>query len=181
MWRIPNKVTGARRVYRYSDPLSGACLASLALRQADHVDAVAVPLASGTTALQFVRAALLTTPDWIRTLMNIRDAVVRPFGLRASAQKESSREITVGRRLGPFNVLAMTDDEVLLGDDDKHLRFRTSFAVRIRASETEGVCTTVVAYNNVVGRVYFALVRPFHNLIVSALVGQAARALSDSS
>jgi hypothetical protein len=144
------------------------------LGRADHIDAVAVDLPAGTTATAFVLAALADPPAWIRTLMRARDALVRPFGLKTQTGTANVPvSVVAGSRFGPFRVLSVTSDEVLLGDDDRHLRFRTSFAVRPRSGGAEGVCTTVVAHENAAGRIYFFAIRPFHHAIVAALAARA--------
>lgn len=149
-------------VRRNADPVSAAALASLALGRADHVDAVAVDLSPGTTAVEFARAAVVSTPEWIHKLLGLRDAI------------GGQVEMVVGRRLGPFKVLSVADDEVLLGDDDKHLRVRTSFAVRSSLGGTEGVFTTIAAHKNFAGHVYFACIKSFHSIIVTSVVRRAA-------
>jgi hypothetical protein len=36
------------------------------------------------------------------------------------------------------------------------------------------VCTTVVVYNNIAGRLYFTAIKPFHTIIVASMVSRAA-------
>lgn len=69
-------------------------------------------------------------------------------------------------------MLSVAAEEVLLGDDDKHLSFRTSFSVRDAAAGREGVCSTAVRYHNRAGRVYFAAIRPFHVVAIPVIVGR---------
>jgi len=173
--------TGVRR---NADPIVAAAFASLAVCRADHVDAVAVDLPTGTTAVEFTRAAVVSRPNWIDRLLGLRDAIVAPLGLRTQVRVAPDQvapdqiEIITNRRFGPFKVLSVAEDEVLVGDDDKHLRFRTSFAVRGRDEETEGIFTTIVVHKNFAGRVYFALIKPFHNIVVASVVRRAALALA---
>ncbi len=168
--------TGVRR---NPVPIVAAAFASLAVSRADHVDAVAVDLPTGTTAVEFTRVAVVSRPDWIDRLLGLRDAIVGPLGLRTQVRVAPEQiEIIAGRRFGPFKVLSVADDEVLVGDDDKHLRFRTSFAVRGGDGETEGIFTTIVVHENFAGRVYFALIKPFHNIVVASVLRCAALALA---
>lgn len=165
---LSDKVYGrARR----TEPVTAASVASLG--GLDYADAVAVPLPAGTTAVEFCRRSLETTPGWVRSLLATRDRLVRPLGLKGATDLRS-RDVVVerGRALGPFRVLAVADDEVLLGDDDKHLSFRTSFAVRDTEAGREGVCSTAVRFHNRAGRVYFAAIRPFHVVVIPAIVGR---------
>ena len=45
------------------------------------------------------------------------------------------------------------------------------------ATRTSAVLTTVVHFNNGLGRAYFFVVRPFHRLIVTSLLRNVARQL----
>lgn len=159
------------RVRRGVEPMQEAAAASLGA--ADSVDASAVDLPLGTTAVEFTTAALGAAPRWVERLLSLRDLLVRPFGLRRTAPAgPGGLRLEPGQRVGPFVVFAVDDAEVLLGDDDTHLGFRTSFAVRPRSGGAEGVCTTVVRYDNAFGRAYFTVIRPFHHLVVAALLGR---------
>ncbi|MFF2364568.1 DUF2867 domain-containing protein [Streptomyces sp. NPDC058122] len=131
-------------------------------------------LAPGTSAPDFARMVLAGTPSWVHGVLTVRDKLMSPFGLHVQ-QRVGPEEIRVepGARLGPFRVLTVPDDEVLAGDDDKHLDFRTSFAVREGAVGLEGVCTTVVRYHRRAGHLYFKAIQPFHNLIIPRVVAGA--------
>jgi hypothetical protein len=60
-----------------------------------------------------------------------------------------------------------------MGEDDKHLNFRAS----VLKDKTNGTVslTTVVHYNNLWGRVYFFPVKPFHKIIMKALLKRYLR------
>ncbi|MEU0436411.1 DUF2867 domain-containing protein [Streptomyces sp. NPDC006290] len=160
------------RVRRSVAPVVDAAVASLG--GCDHVDAVAVDLAPGTSAADFARTVLAGTPEWVHGLLTVRDKLMSPFGLHVQ-KRVAPDEIRVepGARLGPFRVLTVSDDEVLAGDNDKHLDFRTSVAVREGAAGLEGVCTTVVRYHRRAGHLYFRVIQPFHNLILPRVVARA--------
>lgn len=163
----------AKAVRRNVAPVVMAARASLG--SYDHVDAVAVDLPAGTDVEGFLRLLMSGRPRWMGRLMAVRDALVAPFGLRVQERgRVEDTRIEPGARKGPFLVLEVREDEVLCGDDDKHLNFRASFAVRPKAdgSGLEGVCTTVVRFNRPIGRVYFRLIEPFHHLVVASLLGQ---------
>ncbi|WP_339134784.1 DUF2867 domain-containing protein [Streptomyces sp. f51] len=157
---------------RRAAPVVDAAVASLG--GCDHVDAVAVDLAPGTSAADFARTVLTATPGWVHGLLALRDKLMSPFGLHVQ-KRVDPHEIRVqpGVRLGPFLVLTVCDDEVLAGDNDKHLDFRTSFAVREGAAGLEGVCTTVVRYHRRAGHLYFKAIQPFPNLIIPRIVARA--------
>lgn len=158
-------------VRRRVAPVLGAAIASLG--SYDHVDAVAVDVPAGTSAADFVRLVSAGGPAWVGRLMALRDRLVAPFGLQVQERgKPVETRIEPGVKRGPFRVLSVTPDEVLCGDDDKHLAFRASFAVRAKAdgSGPEGVCTTVVRFDRTAGRLYFRAIEPFHHLVVASLL-----------
>ena len=106
-----------------------------------------------------------------------RDALVAPFGIRTSRQLTEASEASGADHIGLFRIYSVAPDEMIVGQDDKHLDFRAS--VLLRASETgpvdEVVATTVVHCHNLVGRAYLTGIAPFHRLVVRANLRQAAR------
>ncbi|MGI5448615.1 DUF2867 domain-containing protein [Streptomyces sp. CA-243310] len=161
------------RVRRHAVPVVEAARASLGTYQ--HVDAVAVDVPAGTDAVAFARLVLTGRTPWVSRLMAVRDRVVAPFGLKVT-EPGGARDVRVepGAKTGPFRILAVGGGEVLAGDDDRHLDFRVSFAVRPKpdGSGPEGVCTTVVRFNRPAGRLYFTAITPFHHLIVARLLAR---------
>jgi hypothetical protein len=111
-------------------------------------------------AAQFVRQFRAASPQWAGVASRVRDRLVRPFHLH----------VANGR--GPFTVLSVTPNEVTLGDDDRHLRFRVRCALDARHRAVS--VTTEVEYQNAVGRIYFTVVKPFHRLIVARTLARAA-------
>ncbi|MFI6873066.1 DUF2867 domain-containing protein [Streptomyces sp. NPDC050400] len=149
-------------------PVIAAAVASLG--GYDHVDAVAVQLPGDVDAVEFARRVFTGTPGWVHGLLRARDRLVAPFGLQVQERGPSATavDVVVGRKVGPFRVLAVSPDEVLCGDDDRHLDFRTSFAVRRSEGGrgAVGVCTTVVRFHGTAGYLYLRAIQPFHRLIV---------------
>lgn len=152
-------------------PVSSALLA----RQLPHphfADAYAVVLPPGapTPAAALAYALLGQGPAWLRQLMRLRDALVRPLGLRTFPPRPAAPALPLvpGAQFGPFRVLCVTPAEVVLGQDDRHLDFRVS--VRLEPGAARAVVTTTVRCHNTLGRLYFALIRPFHRRVVPALL-----------
>jgi hypothetical protein len=128
-------------------------------------------------AEEFFRRFRAASPKWARAMSRLRNLLVRPFHLHASARTArplelGSAPLAVGGRLGPFVVIRITRKGVLVGDDDRHLRFR--FLCSLDDSGTSVTLTTDVEYLNLFGRLYFAVVKPFHRLIVKRTLGGAA-------
>ncbi|MGV0754388.1 DUF2867 domain-containing protein [Empedobacter brevis] len=118
-------------------------------------------------------------PKWIGSLFTARNKIVRLFGLKtpgilADRQKQLDNfKCEKGEQFGLFKVFDKTKNEVILGEDDKHLNFRISLFLDTIADTSEQknlIITTTVKFNNVFGRLYFLPVRPFHKLIVPAIL-----------
>ena len=85
-----------------------------------------------------------------------------------------------GERVGIFEVLARSTDEIVLGDNDRHLDLRVSLLVerggRDGREKTLNV-TTAVRLNDRLGRGYFCFIKPFHRMIVPAVVKRSLHRL----
>ncbi len=75
-------------------------------------------------------ADIFSLPAWGTILMRIRNALVRPFGLKTSPVEKNETfqgsYFPLGSYIGPFIVLLRTDDEIVVGQNDTHLQFRAS-------------------------------------------------------
>jgi len=78
----------------------------------------------------------------------------------------------VGERAGMFSVIAVSEKEVILGDNDKHLNFRISVMIDGDAKAAVYV-STIVEEHNLAGRVYMLIVKPFHRVIAPYVVRKA--------
>ncbi len=164
-------------------PVPPGSLAANAFAVTSYADAYAIDLPPGDAHDVDALTRLLGTsaPRWAEHLMWLRDRIVSLIGLRTSHTDVPVRKSNVrfqpGDMAGMFRVFARTDDEVLLGGNDRHLDFRASMLVQRDAARTSAVLTTVVHFNNGLGRAYFFVVRPFHRLIVTSLLRNVARRL----
>jgi hypothetical protein len=105
--------------------------------------------------------AITKFPSAIVRLIRLRDALVRPFGLATMTDH--------GLPPTGFPVIATGDHELVAGADDEHLNFR------LGVTTGEGVVafTTTVTINNRLGRLYWAVVRWFHPIVVGAMLRRA--------
>ena len=92
-------------------------------------------------------------PKWVGALMALRNRLVRPFGLKTDA---------IGAENTLFPTTHESERELIVGTDDSHLNFRIS----ILQQDNTIHMATWVHRKNVLGRVYLAVVMPFHVLIV---------------
>ncbi|MEC8016605.1 MAG: DUF2867 domain-containing protein [Pseudomonadota bacterium] len=105
----------------------------------------------------------LTMPGWAAGLLRLRNRLVAPLGLKTEVAD------TGGEAL--FPITHDSADELILGTDDSHLNFRITFLRR----DGRLHMGTWVHRNNWLGRVYLAVVMPFHVLIVRDSLRRIAR------
>lgn len=128
--------------------------------------------------IEILQYMLIAMPAWVRTLMRIRDNVVRVFGIKTTQdlpQDNSFRKsLAVGDHVSFMRVRSISDSEIILGEDDSHLDFRAALR---REPGTDGVVSfaTLVHRHNVTGHLYLGLIKPFHILIVKSRLAAAAR------
>lgn len=161
-------------------PLPAGSLAAGSLPRIDYADAYEARLPAGRryTLDQAVALVFATAPGWVRALMRLRNALVRPLGLKVDPPRAALGGVgplLPGGRIGIFRVIDRAPAELLLGEDDRHLDVRVSVLLHESGAAQWATVSTVVAYHNAWGRAYFALVRPFHQIIVPALIRGAIR------
>ncbi|WP_405630896.1 DUF2867 domain-containing protein [Pseudoalteromonas sp. Ld20] len=119
-----------------------------------------------------------TTPAWVNFLMATRNRVVGLFGLKNLGtlggfdSSKPKSDYKVGDRVGIFTLLYLSDEEVVLGDSDKHLDVQVS----IFRDEIQGnfiSISTVVHVHNFLGKLYMLFVKPMHKMIVPASIKRA--------
>lgn len=133
--------------------------------------AITLPPDASLDPERLARFVLSRQPAWVARLMALRDALMRPFGLKTSRQLRAAGDGQRDRRIGIFRIYETTPDEIILGEDDKHLDFRVSVMVR----PPQLIVSTVVHCHNRLGRAYILLIAPFHRAVVRANLRQAAR------
>jgi len=115
-------------------------------------------------------------PRWADALMAVRNRVVGLFGLKPGVRLASSAGVDM---IGMFPVLAESAGEMLLGLDDRHLDFRIAVTVPAAPADARQITlTTVVRTHNRLGRVYLAVILPFHRVIVRSMLNRAARSFA---
>jgi hypothetical protein len=168
-------------------PLPTGSLIASTFERRDYVDAYSMALPAGAhyDLDTIVRSTLGSVPGWISLLMHIRDGIVGMVGLKTARdlpkQPAPPASIRVGDQLRLFKVLARTEDELLMGEDDWHLDFRVSLLLRRGSSHDDAIVSTLVRFNHWFGRAYFLPVRPLHRRIVPALMRHSLRRLENGS
>ena len=161
-------------------PVPPGGLAASALPRLDYSDAYAIEVPPAMAARALAAATFASAPPWVVALMAVRHVVVAPLGLVGtgrSLDRATRAANGTGERVGVFPVLAEAPDELLLGLNDRHLSFRVSVRILDDAGGRRGVVSTFVQLHNALGHVYFGVVKPFHRLVVPAMLRRAARRL----
>lgn len=153
------------------------------LQGTDFFDAYEMPLEHrGRSALEIHLDVIVWTPAWVNFLMATRNRVVALFGLKnlghlgAGARTKPTPNYRIGDRVGIFTLLSISDDEVILGDFDKHLDVKVSICKLNKGALESVAISTVVHIHNLLGRVYMFFVVPLHKLIVPAVLVRASNA-----
>lgn len=152
------------------------------LEGATFYDSYATPLHAAdreVTAKELALRVFLKVPAWVEFLMRVRNQVVGLLGLKnqgsftqgVDADKPAAR-YQVGDRLGIFTVMHVSDDEFIMGDDDKHLKVQISVCKTSTEGVPQLVVSTVVHEHNWLGWAYMLVVGPVHKIIAPATLRQ---------
>ncbi|MDT0647125.1 DUF2867 domain-containing protein [Zunongwangia sp. F260] len=148
----------------------------------DYVDsfqAVLYDAQNNFTSVDVGKAFFSAGPKWVENLFDVRNKIVSLFGFKTSGElKDRGKQLQnfrcePGEQLGLFKVFDKNENEVILGEDDKHLNFRISLFLEQHQNSIQKknlIISTTVEFNNGFGRLYFLPVRPFHKLIVPAIL-----------
>ena len=111
-------------------------------------------------SVEEIATEIFKLPKWASCLMTIRNFIVKIFGLKTGKEETESGKIAY------FTVIYKDENEIVMGDNDKHLNFRVSILVDRRKSLL--YLTTIVHFNNILGQLYFMPVKPFHKVIIKS-------------
>lgn len=136
-------------------------------RRGDFLDCYAVT--SDLTA-RLAAEEIVRFPWWARALIALRNMMAAPFGLSADGPAASDK-------LGAFPVEVETEQEIVAGFDDLHVDFRVSVMSRDGGLSL----ATWVRPHNWGGRMYLALIVPFHVAIARDAVRRVARMQVDEA
>jgi len=161
---------------------SGSALSADLIRNSYFHDSYRAPLARPELGIVDIYSAILGhVPLTLKLLLIVRNAVVRPFGLKAPMAREVLRGgfktgRAVGDTIGRWRIYFINDDEIIAGSDDKHQDFRVS-VLRVRCTETTSVVlTTICTVHNSFGKIYLFFILPIHRYGVRKLMANAIAA-----
>jgi hypothetical protein len=145
-----------------------AVVGDVPLPNADFTDAYSVHVAEPLDALQAAQRMMGRRPRWVNGLLMLRNFAVMPFKLKRGAPSGAER-------IGIFPVVSASPERVVMGFDDVHLDFRVVVDVAPDGGRQKVTATTFVRTRNRLGRLYLAAVKPFHRVIVPAMLAQVGR------
>lgn len=180
-------MTGTAKTEGTTYPLSipADSLIAKSFTEVHYSDAFAadLPAQSAASPVEAARAFFVTIPRWITALLVLRNLPAKMLGLKTgeghTMEDMADAPCEPGRTFGFFTVMNRTADEVLMGERDRHLDFYFSVMVRTLPGKTvpSVIMATTVHFNNLLGRLYFIPVRPFHRVIVRSMLTRTARSL----
>lgn len=110
---------------------------------------------------------------WAIALLKLRHFFSSP--LKKFPQNEffvnnNITKIDIGHKIGPFTVEYLDGNEAIMVANTSFLKAYISLFVIHTDSEYELFFTTCNIYNNVFGRIYFFIIKPFHMIIVKSMM-----------
>jgi hypothetical protein len=139
---------------------------------------IRLPENATTDPEQLARFMFSHQAAWVGKLLRVRDALVAGFGLKTAKRLEEAARSERDKHISIFRIYERTVDEIVLGEDDKHLDFRVSVLQESREEAAGGgrylTVSTVVRCHNLLGRTYILLITPFHEMVVRSSMRRAA-------
>jgi Protein of unknown function (DUF2867) len=164
------------------------CSLHASARTASFADAFAVLVPrSELSAIQIYAAIARDTPGWVEGMMALRNKAVQLVGLKNLGQLAAVSDVPAGTehllqrgtRLGLFNLVSATPDELVMEDTDKHLTVQLSvLKQRVDEQHDRVTLSTVVHVKNILGHLYMLPVGPMHKLIAPAIMRRAPAAIA---
>lgn len=111
---------------------------------------------------------LFCAPQWVVALIKFRNAIVKPLGLKG---EKSLYDL----------IKYESENRATLSKNDKHLDFKVMLMTESIGDVNQRISvSTKVCLHNSMGRIYFALIKPFHVLICKTLIKRVRKALESS-
>jgi hypothetical protein len=139
------------------------------LAGAQFSDAFSITVTEDIDARHAAERMMTRASPWVDALLVLRNIIVAPFGLKDGKHNGSNSDI-----IGIFPVVSQTPNRLVAGFDDKHLDFRVVVDVSAAKPGRSVTATTLVMTHNLLGRVYLAIIMPFHKLVVKSMLRRVA-------
>ena len=152
------------------------------VRAGDFLDCYSIDVGRSNMPIGKVAQRLFTgLPSWINALLATRDVAVAPFGLKTTAELPQNHDrgaaVEVGAPINFLCVRSISENEVILGEDDAHLDFK--IAVFRETGDRPRISLATWAHpHNLFGRLYLRSISRFHVLIVKSRLSALSRELA---
>lgn len=121
---------------------------------------------------------------WVDSLFKLRNALVKPLGLKSGDKDRGLGMAECIRKGGSYSFASVTDksaNETVISLNDKHLKAYLSANISEAENNRKRISLiTVVHFHNWLGYVYFYAIMPFHGLVVKEVLKESVKKLSDS-
>ena len=117
-------------------------------------------------------------PLWMKLALIVRNKVASVAGLDAPTASEIHHveirdHYAVGDVIGVWPIYLLSEDEIIVGRNNKHLNFRLSVLKVLDGDKANVIVTTICTVQNLSGKLYLFLVVPFHRYGVRKLMSNA--------
>ena len=137
-------------------------------RKIHYCDSYSTLISTGET-VDAITTKIFSLPPAIKKLFTLRNFIAKRLGLKTGDNTATSAPFyPVGSRAVLFPVTDRNDLEIVMAEDDKHLNFRTSVMIESIDGLTQVCLTTIVHFNNTLGRLYSGPVKPFHKAMIKS-------------
>mgnify|MGYP003687313019 FL=1 len=104
-------------------------------------------------------------------LLNLRNAIASIFGLKTGKIEDlyddsNNLIFKQDQSIGDVFIILKENYHLITELKDKHLDFRFSILIMEEQGVTKVYLRTIVKLNNILGKIYFFLITPFHRLII---------------
>ncbi|MFZ6753263.1 DUF2867 domain-containing protein [Undibacterium sp. Dicai25W] len=129
------------------------------------------------SAEQAARVVFANPPRAVNMLMTLRNKIMHPFGIKAGVD---FRDLGLGK-IDVFPIISRTENEIVVGGDDKHLNFRIWISIQAGPNGSKVSMSTLVKINNLFGRIYLFTIMPFHKLLSRTMLRRALNKSDNNS
>ena len=161
---------------------AGGALGRELIERADFRDAYRVPLRRPDVGVVDIFFGILAhRPAWMTLMLIARNKAAALAGLETPTTSEVMTpkrrdRYAVGEKIGPWPIFFLGAEELVAGRDNKHMDFRLSIMKVRDDSGPSVVVSTLCTVHNAFGRLYLAIVIPFHKFGLRKLLARAVAA-----
>lgn len=124
-------------------------------------------------------------PKWVDNLFELRNWIVKPFGLQHGEEKNIRKFEECIRTGGKFGFVSISDKspkETIVCLTDKHLTAYLSVYIEdLEGNERTIYTSTLVKFHNKLGYIYFYTIYPFHHIVVKKMLERTIKKLLKSN